>query len=139
MKTPVETNEENAFRAELVVSGILSRGVSASLALMLAGTVLAFVRDGAYGPAGGSHDDLVRLLSPEGHFEVSLPWLWQGLTGLRGVPMIVLGLLSLIATPVLRVLVSMVVFMIGGDRRYTLITLAVFVLLVVSFLLGKIE
>lgn len=139
MKTSVEKNEESAFRAEIVVSAILARGVFISLALMLAGTVLAFMRDGAYGPGGGSHADLARLLSADGRFTLSLPWLWHGLTEFRGVPVIVLGLLMLIATPVLRVLVSMIVFIIGGDRRYTLITLAVFVLLVVSFLLGKIE
>ena len=138
MKTAVENNEESAFRAEIVVSRILSRGVFASLALMLAGTVLAFVRDGAYGPGGGSHEDLARLLSQDGRFVLSPSWLWQGLIALRGVPVVVLGLLLLIATPVLRVLVSMIVFMIGGDRRYALITFTVLVLLAVSFLLGKV-
>jgi uncharacterized membrane protein len=50
---------------------------------------------------------------------------------------IALGLLALLLTPVLRVLVSVVMFALERDWLYTGITLLVFVILIVSFLLGR--
>lgn len=61
----------------------------------------------------------------------------SGLTRGDGQAIIVLGLLVLIATPVLRVALSVVLLALQGDRRYTCITLLVLVLLLTSFLLGK--
>ena len=47
--------------------------------------------------------------------------------------------LLLIATPVVRVGVSIFAFIYQGDRLYTLITATVFCLLLMSFVLGKVE
>ena len=50
---------------------------------------------------------------------------------------IALGLLLLIATPVLRVAASVVIFLLERDYAYVFITLIVLLILIVSFLLGK--
>jgi uncharacterized membrane protein len=60
----------------------------------------------------------------------------DGLTKLRGQAIVVLGLLMLIATPVVRVAVSVLLFLEEGDLTYVAITTTVLVLLVLSFLIG---
>jgi uncharacterized membrane protein len=60
-------------------------------------------------------------------------------TALEGQAVVTLGLLLLIATPVLRVAISMFLFIYQRDWTYALITLAVLSLLLLSFGLGKIE
>lgn len=54
-----------------------------------------------------------------------------------GTRLLTAGLLVLIATPVLRVAVSVAVFARQGDRTFVLVTGGVLALLVLSFLLGK--
>ena len=55
----------------------------------------------------------------------------------NGQAVIVLGLILLIATPVVRVAVSTAAFAQQRDRAYVAITLVVLALLGVSFVLGK--
>jgi uncharacterized membrane protein len=52
---------------------------------------------------------------------------------------VTLGLLLLVATPVLRVAVSMVAFALQHDRTYTVISALVLLVLLMAFLLGKVE
>jgi uncharacterized membrane protein len=59
-----------------------------------------------------------------------------GIVSGGGKPVVMLGLLLLIATPVLRVAVSVVIFLIQADLTYVLITLIVLTLLLASFFLG---
>jgi uncharacterized membrane protein len=49
------------------------------------------------------------------------------------------GVLVLMATPILRVLVAMLVFAHGRDRRYTLISLGVLTILLLSILLAVLK
>ena len=49
----------------------------------------------------------------------------------------VLGLMLLVATPVLRVAVSVIAFGLERDMRYVIITLIVLAILITSFLLGR--
>ncbi|MGH2509954.1 MAG: DUF1634 domain-containing protein [Ktedonobacteraceae bacterium] len=51
--------------------------------------------------------------------------------------MIALGLLLLLATPVIRVAASIVAFGLEHDRRYVIITTIVLAILCLSFLIGK--
>ncbi len=53
-----------------------------------------------------------------------------------GPALVMLGVLLLIATPVLRVAVSVIGFAIGHDRRFVVITLAVLAVLIGSFAVG---
>ena len=50
-----------------------------------------------------------------------------------------LGLLLLIATPILRVAVSLLGFALQRDRAYTMISAVVLLVLLISFLLGKVD
>jgi len=51
--------------------------------------------------------------------------------------MITLGLLLLIATPVMRVALSIIIFLIERDLLYIGITTIVFVILLISFAVGR--
>lgn len=137
--SPDKNSEVKVPRAELVISAVLRRGVTVSLALMLAGTALCFLCDADYGRAGGDAQDLARLIARDASFPRSVAWLVDGLAHLRGQAVIVLGVVLLLATPVLRVAVATVVFLLEKDRRYAAITFTVLVLLLVSFLMGKSE
>jgi uncharacterized membrane protein len=121
--------------AELAISRILKVGVEASLALIVAGSLLSFVQAGAYGPLPS---DVARLTGPGGSFPRTAVWLAWGILHLRGQAVIVSGLLLLIATPVLRVATSVVAFALERDRAFVAITAVVLLLLLASFALGGI-
>jgi hypothetical protein len=61
----------------------------------------------------------------------------SGVLHLQGQAIVALGLVLLVATPVLRVAVSILAFAYQRDRAFILITSLVFLLLMLSFLLGK--
>jgi uncharacterized membrane protein len=116
-------------RLELIVSYVLRLGVALSLTITLIGLVLLFVVDpsnavvrqaGPFVP----HDPTVVLID-----------------AFRGSPKGIIdgGLILLILTPVFRVAVTVVAFMLDGDVIYTAITLIVLAVLVASFFLGRIE
>jgi len=124
------------YRIEVLISTLLRVGVAVSLGLVVIGTVVTFVRHPIYVT---SHVQLVRLTQPGAAF----PHSWRGvldqLVRLRGQAIVTLGLLLLIATPVMRVAVSIFAFRAQRDRTYTAITTLVLCLLLLSFVLGRIE
>lgn len=122
--------------AEIWISNILRVGVWISLALIFAGMVVTFVRHPEY---RNSAADLSQLTNPGNAAPSQISDIIDGLKVLRGRAIIELGLLTLIATPVVRVATSLVVFAALRDRRFVLITLLVLVLLLLSFFLGKVE
>jgi uncharacterized membrane protein len=122
---------------ELVISEILRWGVRISLGLIVVGTVLCFAHSNDYGARGGTAEDLRALLTGAASFPRTLSWLWDGLAHLRGAAVVVAGLGLLIATPVMRVLASAIAYAIEKDRVYTLISLAVFTLVILSFCMGS--
>lgn len=124
---------KSVFKVEVVISNILGWGVAVSLALMVLGTVLSFVRADTYGRGGGTGEDLQRLIAAQDAIPHSPGWLLEGLRTLDGQAVIVLGLLLLIATPVLRVAVSVLAYVRERDWRYVAITGAVLLLLLLSF------
>lgn len=126
-----------SLRVELLISEVLRWGVWASLALLVAGTLLCFVYSHDYGAGGGTVEDMKRLIESSEGFPRSLAWLGEGLAHARGQAIVVLGLLLLISTPVIRVLISVFGFLLEGDRIYVVATSIVFLLLVLSFVLGK--
>jgi uncharacterized membrane protein len=125
---------KRATGTEDAISRVLRVGVTASLALISAGTVLSFLREGGY---GSGRAEVARLSGAGGAFPRSLPWLVAGVIHADGQAVIVLGLLLLIATPVVRVAVSAAAFARQRDRTYVAITLAVLALLAASFALGS--
>jgi uncharacterized membrane protein len=114
-------------QAELVISHVLRGGVLLSAAIILAGVMWFYVRAFA---AGGQS----RTVSAFPH---TLPGVGRGLAHADPLAIIVLGLLVLLATPVVRVAVSMVAFLLERDWRYVVITSLVLLILLLSFVLGK--
>jgi uncharacterized membrane protein len=128
-----------AFPTEEIISWILRVGVLASAILIALGVVLLFVT----GKTGytGSFDDLAGLLNYNQDRQAAFPTtpgaVLDGLVQFKPYALIALGLLLLIATPVLRVAASVVIFALERDYAYVFITLVVLLILIVSFLLGK--
>ncbi|GAC1383040.1 MAG: hypothetical protein NVS4B7_01900 [Ktedonobacteraceae bacterium] len=109
-----------------IIGWILQAGVLLSAAIILIGLLLLLAR--SWNLSGQ------RLQT----FPQTLSQVWTGLLVLRPQAIITLGLLLLIATPVMRVAVSIVAFAIERDRRYVAITLAVLTILLFSiFLVGN--
>ncbi len=123
-------------KVELTISSLLRAGVIASLVLVVVGIVVMFLQQ----PGGlTTSDQLALLTSPHASFPHSIADVLRDLGAGRGQAIIALGLLTLIATPVLRVAVSIVAFIVQRDRIFTVITTAVLVLLLLSFVLGAVE
>lgn len=130
--------KDNAsFRVELCISDLLRWGVALSLILLTLGTVFGFLQPGEYGRAGGTPEDFHRLLTHPDLTMLTLPGFLDAAAHLRGEALIAPGLLLLIATPVLRVAVSVFAFVLERDRIYIAITTAVLALVLLSFALGK--
>jgi uncharacterized membrane protein len=121
------------MRAERLISTVLRVGVLASLTTILLGTVIAFAHHPEYVT---SPRQLVHLSGPSDSFPHTLREVFTGLLTLRGQAIVVLGLLMLIATPVVRVAVSILLFLEEGDLTYVAITSTVLALLVLSFIVG---
>ena len=114
-------------RTEIVISTILRMGVVASAIIVGIGALDFFLR--GQGLRSGSALTLA--------FPQTIGAVFVGLPSLRGENIMALGLLVLIATPVMRVAASIVAFAIERDWRYTAITAVVFCILMLSFALGK--
>jgi uncharacterized membrane protein len=113
-------------RTELIISNVLRGGVLLSAGVIALGAILYYVR---WLGTGGK--------ASEGAFPHTLAAVGNGLSHGDPLAVIVLGLLLLLATPVLRVAVSIITFAMERDWLYTGITLLVLAILVLSFLLGK--
>lgn len=121
-------------RAELIISAVLRVGVVTSLVVIVAGSLLTFLHHPEY-ISGAS--DLDRLTRPGSAMPHSLREVVTGILNLRGQSIVAAGLLLLILTPVVRVGVSILAFRAQRDGTYVLITSGVFVLLLLSFVLGR--
>jgi uncharacterized membrane protein len=122
-------------RAELLLSNVLRGGVITSLGVILAGTLVSFFHHPEY---VSSPQELARLTQAGAAFPHTLRDGVAGLAELRGQAIVVLGLLILIATPVVRVAVSIVLFLEERDGTYAAITAIVFLLLILSFVVGTV-
>ena len=113
------------------IAVLLVAGVSLSAALLIAGLALL-----AATGRTGYHEAVAPaiILAREGSvaFPRTLADVWQGALALRPFAVIELGVLVLIATPVLRVAASAALFLLERDYLYTAITLTVLVLLLFS-------
>jgi uncharacterized membrane protein YfcA/uncharacterized membrane protein len=111
-----------AWTANLI-GWILQGGVILSAAIIVLGFILLPLRPGGF----SAH----RLLT----FPATFGQVWAGLLVLQPQAVIALGLLVLIATPVMRVAVSIVAFALEHDRRFVVITVLVLAILLLSNLL----
>ncbi|HEV7862145.1 MAG TPA: DUF1634 domain-containing protein [Acidimicrobiia bacterium] len=129
-----ETADDRVRQVELVISGLLRAGVLTSLLLVLVGTLVTFVHHPHY---LSSRHDLVRLTKPGAEFPHTVPSVINGLEHSQGRAIVMAGLLLLIATPVLRVAISILAFVYQRDRVFVAITTVVLTLLLTSFVLGR--
>ena len=106
-------------KTELIISGVLRGGVLLSVAIILGGIAWFFVERYTG-----------RLLHPT--FPDTLPAVVKGVAAADPLAVAVLGLLVLLATPVLRVAVSIVAFALEEDRTYVIITTLVLAILLFS-------
>jgi uncharacterized membrane protein len=113
-------------QAELIISNVLRGGVLVSAGVIVLGVILFYAR------ATRSAHGLIDQPYPS-----SLAAVGTGLVHGDPLAIVALGLLLLLATPVIRVAVSVVAFALEHDRQYVLITLLVLFILLVSFFLGK--
>ena len=74
---------------------------------------------------------------PADTYPTTLRGIIEGAGGLKPAAVILLGLFLLILTPVLRVGITILVFVKAKDYLYVGITSLVFVILIISLLLGK--
>lgn len=129
-----DAQDRQLERVERVISVLLRVGVVVSLLVVVAGTVVSFVHHPAY---LYSATDLGYLTKPGGAVPRTLDDVAAGVRAGRGQAIVVAGLLLLVATPVLRVAVAVVAFLLQKDRVFALITAVVLALLLLSFFLGR--
>jgi uncharacterized membrane protein len=130
------TDAEKVRKVEVVLSHLLRGGVVVSLFVIVTGTALSFVHHPQY---VSSPAELSRLTRPGAAFPHTLGEVAAGVRDLRGQAIATVGLLLLVATPVLRVAVSIFAFVYERDPAFVLITSVVLCLLLLSFWLGRVE
>lgn len=123
-------------RVEQRLGQLLRVGVALSTIIIAIGLLTSLVRHPDY---ISDHAALTRLVDSGAAFPHSLNELGRELVQLRGRAIVTLGLLLLIVTPVMRVAVSIVSFALERDWRFVVITTTVLVVLLTSFVLGKVE
>ena len=105
-------------RLEKIVGHILQIGVIAAASIVLLGGILYLGRYGSVSPHYGVfHGEPANLRSLSGIMKSALSFHTRGL--------IQLGVLLLIATPIARVVFSIIAFALQRDRTYILVTLIV--------------
>jgi uncharacterized membrane protein len=117
-------------RVEQVLGGVLRAGVLLAAVVVLTGGILYLVRHGSErADHRVFHGEPADLRSPAGIARDAL--------ALSGRGIIQLGLLLLLATPVARVVFSLVAFARQRDSTYVLLTLIVLTVLLVSLFYGS--
>lgn len=118
-----QNKSQKAEDTEMLISTALRIGVVLS-ALVIGLGFLLFIVTGSSGYPGSS-------------FPASPIMILKGLAEFKPYAVIMTGLLILILTPVFRVGISIVTFIKEKDFLYVIITSIVFIILIVSLLLGK--
>lgn len=117
--------KSNIEEVEIIISKSLKLGVLLSAAVMLLGFLMFLIT----GNSGYANDT----------YPTNLLQIFQGVAILKSYAIILMGLFILILTSVFRVGVSIIVFWKEKDYIYVKITALVFSILIISFLLGKVE
>jgi uncharacterized membrane protein len=105
-------------KLQILLANILRIGIFSSAGLVLAGGIYYLVVNGT---AGASF----HVFRPEAVKNLDLSGIARNVSAFKSEGLIQLGLLMLIATPILRVLFSLVMFALERDRIYVVVTLIV--------------
>ncbi len=111
----------------IIIGWILRGGVILSATIILIGFLFLLLHPGG----------ISELSMGLGTFPHTLGQVWSGLVMLHPQAVIVLGLLLLIATPVITVTTSAIAFAIERDRRFVVIALIVLAILITSLLISR--
>jgi uncharacterized membrane protein len=133
------TAEESSIeRGEVLLSMLLRAGVVASALIIITGSVLFVVTQQQTGYLGHGLEGLIGYPARPGAAPIdnSIGDVLKGLRAGEPDAVIALGLLVLIATPILRVAASVVLFLMQRDYRYVLITLFVLIVLLAALMSG---
>ena len=118
---------------ERLISIVLRTGVLLSMAVIILGVVLTFAHHPDY---FRSRPALGELTDASQTYPHSIRAVLDGVREGRGQAIAMVGILLLIATPIVRVGMSTALFIADRDRLYAAITFVVLVLLLVSFASG---
>lgn len=122
-----KVNGKNPDRnLEIVLGDLLRTGVIVSASIVIIGAILFLTRHGIEIP---NYD----IFKPDRFRFSDFSNLFNGIIELRSVSIMELGILILIATPVLRVIFSVFAFIYEKDYMYVVFTLIVLFVLVFSF------
>ena len=110
---------ESIKKMEIVLSNVLKFGVIVSAVLMTIGLSLMAVTEDVSCPNGS--------IDPAWYFSAPI---------LIPSKIIFVGFLTLVTTPVLRIVASVLIYMKTGDRTFAAITGTVLIVLLISFTMG---
>jgi uncharacterized membrane protein len=127
MAPPARSDPEEEQRIELALAMLLRAGVIVAAALVLIGGVLYLIREGRL------HPDYGRFTGEPGNMQHPMSVLAAALA-LQPLGLIQLGVMVLLATPVVRVAFSLLAFARERDRTYVAMTAVVLLVLVLSLL-----
>ncbi len=136
MELATHDGDDRVRKVELIISGLLRSGVITSIVLVVIGMVVLF---STHPELLTSSEQLHVITQPGADFPHTLYDVFNGLRELNGEAIIAIGLFVLIATPVMRVAVSIFAFIYQRDRVFTAITSVVLLFLLLSFFLGGVE
>ncbi len=125
--TKRKTNTDNIDRSiEAILGNLLRTGVILAGSVVVIGAVLFLVRHGFEIPS-------YHIFKPDIFNYSDFRDLFKGIIAFRSVSIMELGILLLIATPVLRVLFSVFAFAYEKDYIYVVFTIIVLLVLIFSF------
>jgi uncharacterized membrane protein len=132
-------NHDETLRIELFIARLLRWGVVLSFVIVAIGigAVIVTGQTGYHQISLEDTNSIVRYHAGKPDFPNSLGDVFDGVLALRPYAIITLGVLVLIAIPVMRVAVSVIAFALERDRLYVLITAFVFAMLLLSFAIGE--
>lgn len=114
------------MKLELVLSSILKIGTIISIGLIILGMTLLFIRGDSLGyPV----DILVDPYTPVNTGILDYSMVYRGLIMLEGLSIILLGLIIMVATPILRIILGILVFIFEKDGVYVLVATITLVLI----------
>jgi uncharacterized membrane protein len=116
---------------QVIIGWILRVGVTVSMLTVFIGGIIYLSRHGHSTP---DYHEFKRIP----YFIHNTEGIINGVFNLRGQAIIQLGILLLIITPIIRVAFSVIGFIIEKDYLYTVITLIVLLIILVSMLVGKV-
>lgn len=128
------------LKTELIIAHLLRGGVLTSAVVILAGLIMRLF--GAAGPGGASTSEVLGTLlggQTVGSFRVphTLDVFVTNLRAFDADTTIAAGLIILIALPVIRVALTIILFALERDYLYLLITSVVFAILLSGIFLGR--